>query len=107
MFKLVNPFTKLLYTCKALSHTLVKCGFVELILKESIFFPLFFSPLCNLYKKNEGQMNRKESRNIGRSAIKAALQNRPLSNISPSEKWVKKIQAAAYNGAGTVFWWFC
>ena len=31
--------------------------------------------------------------------ILAALQYKPLYNISRSEKWGKKIQAAAYNGA--------
>ena len=32
----------------------------------------------------------------------AALQYKPLYNISCSEKWGKKIQAAAYNGARTI-----
>jgi hypothetical protein len=32
----------------------------------------------------------------------AALQYKPLYNISRSEKWGKEIQAAAYNGAHTV-----
>ena len=31
--------------------------------------------------------------------ILAALQYKPLSNISRSEKWGKKIQAAAYDGS--------
>ena len=34
--------------------------------------------------------------------ILAALQYKLLYNISPSEKWGKKIQAAAYNGARKV-----
>ena len=35
-------------------------------------------------------MNKKESGNIGRSAILAALQYKLLYNISRSEKWGKK-----------------
>ena len=34
--------------------------------------------------------------------ILATLQYKPLYNISRSEKWGKKIQAAAHNGARTV-----
>ena len=34
--------------------------------------------------------------------ILATLQYKPLYNISRSEKWGKKIQATAYNGARTV-----
>ena len=34
--------------------------------------------------------------------ILAALQYKPLYSISHGEKWGKKIQAAAYNGARTV-----
>ena len=34
--------------------------------------------------------------------ILAPLQYKPLYNISRSEKWGKKIQAAAYNGVRTV-----
>jgi hypothetical protein len=36
------------------------------------------------------------------SEILAALQYKPLYNISRSEKWGKKIQAAAYNDARMV-----
>ena len=36
--------------------------------------------------------------------ILATLQYKPLYNISCSEKWGIKIQAAAYNGARTVFY---
>ena len=34
--------------------------------------------------------------------ILAALQYKPLYNINCSDKWGKKIQAAAYNGVRTV-----
>ena len=42
---LVTPFTKHLYGCKALSHTLVKYGFVEFLFTSAYFFfsPYFFS----------------------------------------------------------------
>ena len=39
---LVNPFTKPLYGCKALLHTLVKYGFVKFILQVPTVFPIFF-----------------------------------------------------------------
>ena len=39
---LVNPFTKQLYGCKALLHTLVKYGFVEFLLCLLFFVSLFF-----------------------------------------------------------------
>ena len=41
---LVTPFTKHLYGCKALSHTLVKYGFVEFLFTCAYFFfsPYFF-----------------------------------------------------------------
>ena len=42
MFKLVNPFTKLLYTCKALFHTLGKYSFVKFILEDHVIL-VFFS----------------------------------------------------------------
>ena len=45
---------------------------------------------------HKGQMNKKNQ------GIMAALQYKPLYNISRSEKWGKKIQAVAYNGARTV-----
>ena len=38
--------------------------------------------------------------------ILAALQYKALYNISRREKWGKKIQAAAYNGARTVYGFF-
>ena len=40
---LVNPFTKQLYGCKALLHTLVKYGFVEFIFTSAYFFSLSLS----------------------------------------------------------------
>ena len=42
---LVTPFTKLLFTCKALLHTLVKYCFVELILQDYFFLYLSFFSL--------------------------------------------------------------
>ena len=44
---LVTPFTKHLYGCKALSHTLVKYGFVEFLFTCAYFFfsPYFFFSL--------------------------------------------------------------
>ena len=53
--------------------------------------------MCDLSKSEIDANNHK---------ILAALQYEPLFNISCSEKWVKKIQAAAYNGARTVYYRF-
>ena len=50
-----------------------------------------------IYKKIEKDLEKKNHE------ILSALQYKPLYNISRSEKWDKKIQAAAYNGARTVF----
>ena len=68
--KLVNPFTKLLYTCKALLHTLVKCSFVEFILQDhnvlvlvSLFF-LFLVLTRHKIKANLRGKRKKKSRDI-------------------------------------------
>ena len=45
----------------------------------------------------KGQMKKKNQEILG------ALQYKPLYNNSRSEKWGKKIKAAAYNGAHTVY----
>ena len=60
---LVNPFTKLLFTCKALLHTLVKYCFVELILQDYFFLYLsFFLQLISMYNKKcrIGQMKKNQ-----------------------------------------------
>ena len=50
---LVNPFTKPLYGCKALLHTLVKYDFVEFILQV----PTFFLPLLFVFRHGKKCLN--------------------------------------------------